>query len=161
MIRGREYNFDGLVGPSHNFAGLSLGNRASTGNTALASNPKEAALQGLKKMRGLSKMGYLQAVLPPHERPHISTLKNLGFSGTDSQIIEKTATAAPHLLATCSSASAMWVANAATVSPAADTFDGKTHFTPANLASMFHRAIEVETTGAILKKIFSSPDHFT
>ncbi|MEH6475804.1 MAG: N-succinylarginine dihydrolase [Sneathiella sp.] len=156
-----EYNFDGLVGPSHNFAGLSLGNVASTGNVARTSNPKEAALQGLKKMRGLSKMGYRQAVLPPHERPHIPTLKKLGFSGTDAQIIEAVARSAPHLLAAVSSASAMWAANAATISSAADTADGKMHFTPANLASMFHRAIEPEMTGKILKRIFACPDHFT
>ena len=28
----REINFDGIVGPSHNYAGLSLGNLAATRN---------------------------------------------------------------------------------------------------------------------------------
>jgi len=160
MIKEQEYNFDGLVGPTHNFAGLSLGNIASTGSAASSSNPKEAALQGLKKMRGLSKMGYFQGVLPPHERPHISTLRKLGFTGTDAEILATVSKTAPHLLAACSSASAMWVANAATVSPANDTSDGRTHFTPANLAAMFHRSIEHPITERILKRIFSNTDHF-
>ena len=43
-----EMNFDGLVGPTHNYAGLSLGNLASTTNANATSNPKQAALQGLK-----------------------------------------------------------------------------------------------------------------
>ncbi len=36
----------------------------------------------------------------------------------------------------------MWVANAATVSASRDTADGRVHFTPANLATHFHRALE-------------------
>ena len=46
------------------------------------------------------------------------------------------------LLAAVSSALAMWVANAATVSPSADTAAAKAHFTPANLVSTFHRSIK-------------------
>jgi len=105
-------------------------------------------------------MGYFQGVLPPHERPHISTLRKLGFTGTDTEILATVSKTAPHLLAACSSASAMWVANAATVSPANDTSDGRTHFTPANLAAMFHRSIEHPITERILKRIFSNTDHF-
>ena len=155
-----EVNFDGLVGPTHNFAGLSRGNIASTENVAEASNPKEAALQGLKKMQALSQMGLSQGILPPHERPHIPTLKALGFSGTDAAILASAQQTAPHLLASTTSASSMWVANAATVSPAADTADGRTHFTPANLSAMFHRSIEHPTTGRILSHIFSHEDFF-
>ena len=47
----REINFDGIVGPSHNYAGLSLGNLASSRNAGAASYPRAAALQGLAKMR--------------------------------------------------------------------------------------------------------------
>ncbi|MEH6403110.1 MAG: N-succinylarginine dihydrolase [Sneathiella sp.] len=157
----REINFDGLVGPTHNFAGLSHGNIASSKSAESVSNPREAALQGLQKMQALSNMGLLQAVLPPHERPHIPTLKALGFTGSDQDILASVQKHAPHLLASTSSASSMWVANAATVSPAPDTKDGKTHFTPANLAAMFHRSIEHETTSRILKAIFESKEFFT
>lgn len=150
-----EVNFDGLVGPSHNYAGLSFGNRASKNHGGKKSSPKQAALQGLEKMISLSRQGLMQAVLPPHDRPHIPTLRKLGFSGrTDSDIITHAAKQAPEILASVSSSSAMWVANAATVSPFADTGDGKTHITPANLSSMFHRSIEVDTTSMILKSIF-------
>ncbi|MBA3527234.1 MAG: N-succinylarginine dihydrolase, partial [Sphingomonas sp.] len=41
-----EINFDGIVGPSHNYAGLSLGNLASTRNAFQVSHPRAAALQG-------------------------------------------------------------------------------------------------------------------
>ena len=112
-----EVNFDGLVGPTHNYSGLSLGNIASTHHAAQVSNPKAAALQGLKKMKMLADLGLKQAILPPHERPHISTLKKLGFHGTDIEILQKCFQADPNLLINCSSASAMWTANAATVSP--------------------------------------------
>ena len=41
-----EINFDGLVGPSHNYAGLSIGNLASTRNAGQLSQPRRAALEG-------------------------------------------------------------------------------------------------------------------
>ncbi|HBQ53569.1 MAG TPA: succinylarginine dihydrolase, partial [Erythrobacter sp.] len=47
----REINFDGIVGPSHNYAGLSLGNIASASHKGSASYPRAAALQGVAKMR--------------------------------------------------------------------------------------------------------------
>jgi len=53
-----------------------------------------------------------------------------------------------------------WAANAATVSPSADTADGRVHFTPANLVSQAHRSLEVETTGRVLRTIFAEPNHF-
>ncbi len=150
-----EVNFDGLVGPTHNYAGLSHGNVASDKNGGLVASPKQAALQGLKKMKALSELGLKQAVLPPHERPHIPTLRRLGISGaTDEIVLANTLSSAPYLLQGIYSASNMWVANAATVSPYCDTTDGKTHFTPANLSSMFHRSIESETTSTVLKSIF-------
>src|SRR5690554_7473409 len=125
-----EANFDGLVGPTHNYAGLSWGNVASKSNVNAVANPKEAALQGLVKRKQLADRGYVQGILPPHERPHIPTLWALGFAGSDRQVLEQAAKADPAILAAVSSASAMWTANAATVSPSADTADHRVHFTP-------------------------------
>ncbi len=159
-MKAREANFDGLIGPTHNYAGLSLGNVASAKNAMLTSNPKEAALQGLKKMKKLSDMGLVQGVLPPHARPHMPTLRGLGFAGNDNAIFEKAAKTSPELLRNVLAASAMWTANAATVSPSADTGDGRVHFTIANLAAMFHRSIEPEVTGKVFKAIFSDENHF-
>ncbi|MGF2688159.1 N-succinylarginine dihydrolase [Marinobacter sp. DUT-3] len=155
-----EANFDGLVGPTHNYAGLSWGNVASKSNVNAASNPKEAALQGLAKMKRLADRGYVQGVLPPHERPHIPTLKALGFTGSDKAVLEAVARENPSILAAASSASAMWTANAATVSPSADTSDHRVHFTPANLSAKFHRSIEHVVTGRVLKSIFADEAWF-
>ena len=46
-----EINFDGIVGPSHNYAGLSFGNVASMSHAGAASQPRAAALEGIAKMR--------------------------------------------------------------------------------------------------------------
>ncbi|MEM8935662.1 MAG: N-succinylarginine dihydrolase [Pseudomonadota bacterium] len=155
----REYNFDGLIGPTHNYAGLSLGNVASASNKGLVSNPREAALQGLAKMREAMALGLKQGFLPPQDRPALKTLRALGFSGSDRRVVEKAADF-PELLANCYSASCMWTANAATVAPSPDTQDGKVHFTPANLAAHFHRSIEAETTARVLRHIFANGNHF-
>ena len=155
-----EANFDGLVGPTHNYAGLAHGNVASAKNADQPSNPREAALQGLRKMRALAQLGLAQGVLPPQERPHIPTLKALGFAGKDAELLARVAREAPGLLAATSSASSMWTANAATVSPSADTGDGKVHFTPANLASHLHRSLEPATTARALAATFPAGRHF-
>ncbi|QSX38559.1 N-succinylarginine dihydrolase [Shewanella sedimentimangrovi] len=155
-----EANFDGLVGPTHNYAGLSFGNVASQSNAALTSNPKDAAKQGLKKAKALADMGMVQGMLAPQERPDLHTLRRIGFGGTDAEVLQKAAQQAPALLQACCSASSMWTANAATVSPSADTRDGKLHFTPANLVDKLHRSIEPSTTGNILKAIFADSRHF-
>ncbi len=155
-----ESNWDGLVGPTHNYAGLSYGNVASTSNEGSASSPRAAVLQGLEKMAFVASLGIVQGYLPPHERPHVPSLRALGFGGSDAEVIAKAAKEEPLLLARCASASAMWTANAATVAPSSDTADGKTHFTPANLRSMFHRSIEPAVTGRILAAIFSDPERF-
>lgn len=151
-----EMNFDGLIGSTHNYAGLSEGNLASTNNAKLVSHPRQAAKEGLAKMFRLHQLGLKQGVLLPQERLHMPTLRHLGFTGSDSEVIAKVSSSAPHLLAMCYSASSMWAANAATVSPSADTADGRVHFTPANLKSMFHRSIEAETTSRLLKVIFNN-----
>ena len=155
-----EYNCDGLIGPSHNYCGLSFGNVASAANKNAISNPKEAAKQGLIKMKFLADMGLKQIVLPPHERPAIGALRQVGFSGSDEQVLQQAAKQAPELLANVSSASAMWTANAATVSPSADSQDGKVHFTTANLNDKYHRSIEIDETTAILKATFKDPNVF-
>ncbi len=155
-----EANFDGLVGPTHNYAGLSWGNVASKSNVNAVANPREAALQGLAKMKRLADRGYVQGILPPHERPHIPTLRALGFEGNERQILEAVAKADPSILAAVSSASCMWTANAATVSPSADTADHRVHFTPANLSAKFHRSIEHQVTGRSLKAIFGDESYF-
>lgn len=160
-MKAYEVNFDGLVGPTHNYAGLSLGNVASLSNAQDSSNPKEGAKQGLRKMKALHDLGLKQGLLPPQQRPDTLTLRRLGFTGTDAEVVEKAFKQAPLVLSACYSASSMWTANAATVSPSSDTGDQRVHFTPANLANKFHRAIEPETTARALKATFSSETHFS
>ncbi len=160
VSRAVEANFDGLVGPTHNYSGLSFGNVASTKNQGLIANPKLAALQGLKKMKALADMGFAQGVLPPQERPCVATLRALGFHGSDAEVIRAAITQAPLVYSSALSASSMWSANAATVSPSANTTDGRVHFTPANLNNKFHRAIEHAQTARTLKAIFGDDKYF-
>lgn len=160
-MKAREVNFDGLVGLTHHYAGLSFGNEASTRHRFQVSNPRLAAKQGLLKMKALADAGFPQAVIPPHERPCIPVLRQLGFSGSDEQVLEKVAQQAPHWLSSASSASPMWVANAATVCPSADSLDGKVHLTVANLNNKFHRSLEAPTTEALLSAIFRDESRFT
>jgi succinylarginine dihydrolase len=159
-MSAREFNFDGLVGPSHNYAGLSFGNVASFSNVKSASNPKLAALQGLAKMRALAARGFGQALLPPQDRPNFRLLRSIGFTGTDAEVLAKAAKESPVILACAYSASPMWTANAATVSPSADSGDGRTHFTAANLNNKLHRAFEHEQSTRALRAIFKDEKHF-
>lgn len=153
-----EVNFDGLVGITHCFGGLAPGNLASTEHKGQISNPKQAALQGLDKMRFISSLGVKQAVLPPHERPHLPSIRALGFNGqTIRGIFERVKSETPWLFPEVSSSASMWAANSATVSPSIDSIDSHVHFTPANLATYFHRSIEAETTSRLLKAIFQNP----
>lgn len=155
-----EVNFDGLVGPTHNYAGLSVGNVASTRNGGAVANPREAALQGLNKMLALSERGFAQGVLPPPLRPKLALLRAAGFRGTDAQMLQRAAVEEPALLSAAYSASAMWTANAATVSPSPDTADARVHFTVANLNAKLHRSHEHTDTAAALRRIFADPRHF-
>ncbi|KJZ18407.1 MULTISPECIES: N-succinylarginine dihydrolase [unclassified Halomonas] len=155
-----EVNFDGLVGPTHNYSGLAHGNVASMSHGGLVSNPREAALQGLAKMKALKDAGYVQGVLPPQQRPDLGALRSLGFAGDNGQVLAQAASQAPQLLRAVCSASSMWTANAGTVTPSLDAADGRVHFTPANLQSSFHRFLEPETTGRVLAAIFADPAHF-
>jgi len=143
-----EINFDGIVGPSHNYAGLSPGNLAATRNAGRVSHPRAAALEGIGKMRANLDLGLVQGVFVPPPRPDRAWLARLHADY---------ATAAPHLQAQALSASAMWAANAATVSPAPDTADGRCHLTVANLVTMPHRSHEWPWTLAQLRLAFSHP----
>jgi len=143
-----EINFDGLIGPSHNYAGLSPGNLAATSNAGKASRPREAALQGIAKMRANLALGLHQGMLLPHIRPDHAWLDTLAT---------RYAEAAPHLQAQALSASSMWAANAATVSPAPDCIDGRCHLTVANLVTMPHRSHEWRGTLAQLRLAFAHP----
>ncbi|QNU64979.1 N-succinylarginine dihydrolase [Vreelandella titanicae] len=156
----REVNFDGLVGPTHNYSGLAVGNVASMSHGGLVSNPKEGALQGLLKMKSLMDAGYAQGVLPPQQRPDIGALRDLGFSGSNGEVLARASKEAPQLLRAVCSASSMWTANAGTITPSIDAPDSRVHFTPANLQSSFHRYLEPQTTGRVLKAIFRDEQHF-
>ena len=154
MTFSGEIYFDGLIGPTHNYAGLSQGNLASQKHLNKTSNPQAAALQGLDKMRLIMDQGIPQGFFLPHERPHLKTLRALGFSGTDEEVINRAAKENPILLKNVYSASSMWAANAATFSPSIDSYDQNMHITPANLNTMFHRSIEHEFTQAQLELMF-------
>jgi succinylarginine dihydrolase len=143
-----EINFDGIVGPSHNYAGLSPGNLAASANAGRASFPRAAALEGIAKMRANLALGLCQGVFLPHARPDHAWLTSLA---TDAQ------TAPAWLRAAALSASPMWAANAATISPAPDTADGRCHLTVANLVTMPHRSHEWPQTLAQLRLAFAHP----
>ena len=145
-----EINFDGIVGPSHNYAGLSLGNIASASNAGETSYPRAAALQGLGKMRHNLALGLVQGFLLPLPRPNLPFLRAIGANGSEDR----------RLLAAAWSASSMWTANAATVSPAPDTADGRCHLTAANLVTMPHRSQEWPDTARQLRLAFADSAHF-
>ena len=146
-----EINFDGIIGPSHNYAGLSLGNLASAANKGMVAHPRAAALQGLAKMRHNLGLGLAQGIFLPHPRPNRVWLESLGTTVED---------APDSLRPAAFSASAMWAANAATVSPAPDTSDGRCHLTPANLRTMVHRSHEWPATLVQLHLAFADEAHF-
>ncbi len=160
MTSEREANFDGIVGPTHSYAGLSYGNVASQNNVGRDASPLRAVLQGFEKMRALVKLGLVQGVLPPHERPFVPALRRFGFSGTDREVVERAAKADATMLAIASSASAMWTANAATVAPSRDTDDGRVHFVVANLENRAHRALEAPQTARTLRATFEDEKRF-
>ena len=143
-----EINFDGIIGPSHNYAGLSHGNLAATRNAGKVAHPRAAALQGIAKMRANLSLGLVQGILPPHPRPDHDWLAALATDYARAPI---------HLKAQALSASAMWAANAATVSPAPDATDGRCHLTVANLVTMAHRSHEWPATLAMLRVAFAHP----
>ena len=144
----REINFDGLIGPTHNYAGLSFGNLAAMRNAGHVSQPRAAALQGVDKMRANLALGLAQGLFLPNARPNRAWLEQLGATIEDADAV---------LAANAMSASSMWAANAATVSPAPDTLDGRCHLTVANLKTMAHRSHEWPGTLAQLRLAFAGP----
>jgi succinylarginine dihydrolase len=155
-----EINFDGLIGPMHNYAGLSPGNIASASNAGAISQPRAAALQGLGKMKQLMDRGLTQGFLPPPRRPAIAALRALGFTGDDRSVLARAATEDPVLFNNACSASAMWAANAATVIAGPDSGDGRVHLVTANLSTMLHRSFEAPDTFRTLRSIFADERHF-
>ncbi|RCS53954.1 N-succinylarginine dihydrolase [Bremerella cremea] len=155
-----EVNFDGLIGPTHHYGGLSAGNLASQQHRHQVSSPRKAALQGLAKMKQVADLGLVQGFLPPQRRPDLAFLRRHGFTGSPPEVLANAYRTRPDLLSNAYSASAMWTANAATVSPSRDCLDGRVHFTPANLQSMPHRQLEAEQTTAMLRQVFRSRAHF-
>ena len=155
-----ELNMDGLVGPTHHYAGLSAGNIASTSNALTIANPALAAHQGISKMRLLHQLGLKQGVIPPHQRPNLHLLHQLGFRGSPSEQIMRAKQSDLNLLSAAYSASSMWTANAATISASVDTTDHRAHFTAANLVSHIHRQQEANFSQSLLQHIFADERHF-
>lgn len=155
-----EVNFDGIIGPTHNYAGLSIGNLASANNAGNNSAPRLAALQGVAKMRRAMALGLHQGLFLPHIRPNVEWLRTLGFVGADAEVLASAWASDRALVANAMSASAMWTANAGTVSPGSDTADGLCHISVANLSTMPHRASEAEQTERQLRLAFADPRFF-
>lgn len=160
FIGAKEWQFDGLVGPAHNYAGLSFGNVASEMNKNAVSNPRAAALQGIGKMRLVARKTGAQSFFLPQYRPIVSELYRFGFGGDVASVLKKSSIEAPELLASIYSASSMWAANAATVAPSVDTRDRKVHFTVANLITKYHRSLEANFTTRYLRRVFSDERYF-
>lgn len=168
MSAAREINFDGLAGPTFNYAASAPkgpGNLASEASRGRPSNPRAAALEGLAKARMVRDLGIGQAILPPLVRPKLEPLFRLGLiqdagllKADDPDALAKHlarhAAVAPHLLAACFSGASIWTANWATVSPSSDSEDGKVHFTCANQSRSFHRSLEAEDATGVLRQIF-------
>lgn len=150
----KEVIFIGMPGPTHNYGGLSGDNVASRSNQGSASSPKTAARQALELVRTLKSLGVVTAILPPQLRPSLSLLRQ-HYMGDDEELIRQVAAENPALLEKASSSSAMWVANAATTTPASDAGDGLLHLTTANLFTNLHRRIEAADTHKVLTQIFA------
>jgi succinylarginine dihydrolase len=161
MKQVREINLSGLVGVTHNYCGLTLGHTTNISFEGNETNPRQAALEALERIKMLHDRGVVQIIMPPHDRPSLFLLKRLGFSGTNQEIIQKAFKQDPIVYAGACSASSMWINSAIMATPSLDTTDGRVHFTPANLANKFHRSLEQRTNHRFLKLIFSDEDYFT
>jgi succinylarginine dihydrolase len=154
-----EVQVDRLVGPTHHFGGLGVGNIASLQHAGEVSHPASAALQGLDKMRLVASFGVPQVVLPPQPRPDLSLLRALGFNGSDAEILKSAFEQSPEQFSAAMSCSAMWTANAGTVTPAIDSRSNTTNLFIANLVSSLHRAIEPSQTIADLRQALPAQIH--
>lgn len=150
-----EVNFDGIVGPSHHYGGLGVGNVASLANESNPSHPRAGALQGLEKMRRVAAIGSPQFFLPPCRRPNLLWLRQLGFRGTDCEVLKTVSLTDARLLSAAWSSAFMWTANAATISPSADSGDRRLHLSVANLTSNLHRRQESVERFEQLRHVFA------
>ncbi len=155
----QELQLDGLAGPTHHFGGLSFGNVASMTHVGWQSRPRQAARQGLAKMRQVLALGVPQAVLPPLERPDMCFLRQAGFNGSDAEVLRQASACEPYLLSLAMSSAFMWTANVATVIPSGDSEDGRCHVVVANLSATPHRALEGQPRAAMLRRLFTEPHH--
>lgn len=151
-----DAQIDRIVGPTHHFGGLGVGNVASQNHAGQISNPRAAALQGLDKMRLVAGLGVPQLILPPQPRPDFTLLKALGFSGSPAEMLKSALSEDPVILSAAASCSAMWTANAATVTPSCDTDAGCPVLTVANLSASLHRSIESTHTLKDIASLFRS-----
>lgn len=149
-----ELQLDGLVGPTYHFGGLSFGNRASMAHAGWHSRPRLAARQGLAKMRQVLALGLPQAVLPPLARPDLQFLRQVGFCGSDTEVLAKALAHEPYLLSVATSSAFMWAANLATLIPSSDSTDGRCHVVIANLTATPHRALEGAARATMLRHLF-------
>lgn len=150
----QDLQLDGLAGPTHHFGGLSFGNVASMSNAGWHSRPRQAARQGLAKMRQVAELGLPQAILPPLERPDLQFLRQAGLCGRDAEVLAQAARHAPYLLRLAMSSAFMWTANTATVIPSSDSQDGRCHLIVANLIATPHRALEGPARTEMLRHLF-------
>ncbi len=155
-----ELQMDTIVGMTHHYGGHAIGNNASIINKGIKSNPMQAALQGLDKMKRVFELGVPQLILPPQQRPHIPTLRSLGFRGDLQKCLNKLFQLRPHLFNKLCSSAFIWTANAATVIPSVDTKNKKVHIRVANLASHFHRSLEADERFDIFNVIFNNDKYF-
>ncbi len=153
-----ELQLDGLVGPTHHFGGLSFGNLASMTHAGWHSRPRQAARQGLAKMRQVCMLGVPQAVLPPLPRPDVGFLRQVGFHGSDTEVLAQAAASAPYLLRLAMSSAFMWAANAATVIPSSDSADSRCYVVVANLTATAHRTLEGPARAGMLRALFRDAD---
>ncbi|MCY2983790.1 MAG: N-succinylarginine dihydrolase [Planctomycetota bacterium] len=152
--RNIEINIDGMIGPTHHFGGLGVGNIASHASQNQISNPREAALEGLAKMERVAGLGVAQYYLPPPTRPNWQWLETIGYSGDRRDLLRRCYDESPRLLSAAYSSAFMWTANAATVAPASDTSDGRLHLVPSNLCSNLHRGQEAAERRDQLRQMF-------
>lgn len=150
----QEFNIDGLIGPTHHFGGLGIGNIASESNRSRLSHPRRAALEGLSKMRKLHELGIPQFFLPPPKRPNGAWLRSIGFDQSNPDDWKRCFDCFPTVFSSALSSSFMWMANAACVSAGVDSSDGKNRVVVANLAASLHRGQEREERFAQLASMF-------
>lgn len=153
-----EVNIDALVGPSHHFGGVGVGNKASQNSTRKPSHPRRAALEGLRKAQVVAELGVPQYVLPPLRRPLLGYLQRLGFTGEFDEQCAQARHAEPSAYSATFSSAYMWAANAGTVAPACDCYDECTNILLANLSSSWHRWYEHSGRDIQLKRMFAGSD---